>query len=65
MKIKMLKDVVSTKGWRYEGQIYELDAKIAKHYLSRQIGIEVKEEKAAKQTKENKTAKKRTTKKAK
>lgn len=61
----MLKDVVSTKGWRYEGQIYELDSKIAKHYLSRQIGIEVKEEKAAKQTKENKTAKKRTTKKAK
>lgn len=61
----MIKDVFSTKGWRYEGQTYDIDPKTAKHYLTRQIGVEVKEEKAAKQTKENKTAKKRSTKRAK
>lgn len=61
----MLKDVFSISGWRYEGQIYELDHKTAKHYLSREIGIEYKEEKAVKETKENKKVSKRTTKKAK
>ena len=65
MKIKMLKDVYSAKGWRYADEIHDLDHKTAQHYLSRGIGIEVKEEKAVKQTKENKAVKKRTTKKAK
>ena len=62
MKIKVLKDVYSSKGWRKEGDIIDLDPKIARHYLIKGIGIEVKEEKATKETKEAKTPKKRTTK---
>lgn len=62
MKIKILKDVYSNGGWRKEGQVYTLDSKTAKHYIAKGIGIEYKEEKAKKETKENKAVKKRTTK---
>ena len=69
MKIKILKDVYTSKGWRYTGEVHDLDNKTAKHYLSKGIGIEYKieykEEKAVKETKENKKVSKRTTKKAK
>lgn len=65
MKIKILKSVVSSKGWRNEGEIYDLDPKTAKHYILKKIGIEYKEEKVIKETKENKSAKKRITKKSK
>lgn len=65
MKIKMLKSVVSSAGWRNEGEIHELDHKTAKHYIAKGIGVEHKEEKVVKETKEAKTPKKRTTKKAK
>lgn len=61
----MLKSVVSSAGWRNEGEIHDLDPKTAKHYISKGIGIEHKEEKIEKETKEEKTANKRTTKKAK
>lgn len=65
MKIKMLKDVYSSAGWRKEGEILSVDDKTARHYIAKGIGVEYKEEKAPKQTKENKAVKKRTTKKAK
>jgi len=65
MKIKILKDVYSSNGWRHIGEVHDLDNKTAKHYLSKGIGIEYKEEKAVKETKENKKVSKRTTKKAK
>lgn len=63
MKIKILKDVYTSKGWRYVGEVHDLDQKTSKHYIEKGIGIEQKEEKAAKETKENKSVKKRTTKK--
>lgn len=62
MKIKIIKDVYSSTGWKKEGEIHDLDPKTAKHYLAKGIGIEQKEEKAKKETKEQKVAKKRTTK---
>jgi hypothetical protein len=65
MKIKILKSVVSSAGWRNEGEIHDLDPKTARHYITKGIGIEYKEEKIEKETKEEKTAKIRTTKKAK
>lgn len=65
MKIKMLKSVVSSAGWRNEGEIHNLDPKTAKHYIKKGIGIEHKEEKSKKETKEAKTPRKRITKKAK
>jgi len=65
MKILIVKDVYSSAGWRREGDIVELDTKTANHYLNKSIGIEYKEEKAKKETKESKTPKRRTTKKAK
>lgn len=65
MKVKIIKDVFSSAGWRREGDIVELDVKTANHYLSKGIGIEFKEEKQQKETKEAKTPRKRTTKKAK
>ena len=48
MKIKILKDVYSNGGWRKEGQVYTLDSKTAKHYITKGIGVEHKEEKAKK-----------------
>lgn len=69
MKIKILKDVISGQdGWRREGEIHDLDPKLAQHYIKRGIGEaaeEVKEEKAVKETKEAKAPRKRATKKAK
>jgi len=62
MKIKMIKDVYSGAGWRKEGEILELDPKVARQYIIKGIGEEYKEEKAVKETKEAKTPKKRTTK---
>ena len=62
MKIKIIKDVYSGAGWRKEGEILEMDSKTARHYIIRGIGIEYKEEKVAKETKEAKAPKKRTTK---
>ena len=62
MKIKIIKDVYSSNGWRKEGEIITLDSKVARHYIQKGIGIEYKEEKAAKETKEAKTPKKRITK---
>jgi|11BtaG_2_1085332.scaffolds.fasta_scaffold40000_2 hypothetical protein len=62
MKIKIIKDVYSGSGWRKEGEILEMDQKAARHYIIRGIGVEYKEEKAVKETKEAKTPKKRTTK---
>lgn len=62
MKIKIIKDVYSGTGWRKEGDIIEMDQKAASHYMIRGIGIEYKEEKATKETKEAKTPKKRITK---
>jgi len=62
MKIKIIKDVYSGSGWRKEGDILEVDPKVARHYLIKGIAIEHKEEKATKETKEAKAPKKRTTK---
>lgn len=65
MKILIKKDVFSSAGWRREGDIVTLDTKTAANYIQKGIGIEYKEEKQLKETKEAKTPKKRTTKKAK
>ena len=70
MKILIKKDVISQGGWRKEGEIHDLDDKIARHYIKKGIGVEhkeeeKKEEKAPKKTKEAKAPKKRITKKAK
>ncbi len=62
MKIKIIKDVYSGTGWRKEGEIVALETKVARHYIQKGIGIEYKEEKVAKETKEAKTPKKRITK---
>ena len=62
MKIKIIKDVYSGTGWRKEGEVIEMDPKTARHYIIRGIGIEYKEEKVAKETKEAKAPKNRTTK---
>ena len=62
MKIQIIKDVYSGTGWRKEGDIIEVDPKTARHYLIRGIGVEYKEEKIVKETKEAKTPKKRITK---
>ncbi len=58
----MIKDVYSGTGWRKEGDILELDPKVARHYMIKGIGVEYKEEKQVKETKEAKAPKKRTTK---
>ena len=69
MKMLMLKDVLSSEGWRREGQVYEVATPECNDYLKKGIAVEhkeveVKEQKVA-ETKENKPAKKRTTKKSK
>lgn len=73
MKILIKKDVISQGGWRKEGEIHNLDDKLARHYIKKGIGVEYnedvpaqyKEEKVEKETKESKAPKKRVTKKAK
>lgn len=65
MKILIQKDVYSSAGWRREGDIVTLDNKTAHNYIKKGIGIEYKEEKQTRETKEAKAPKKRTTKKAK
>jgi hypothetical protein len=65
MKILIKKDVYSSAGWRREGDIVELDNKTYQHYLNKGIGVEYKEQKIEKETKEAKTPRRRTTKKAK
>jgi len=62
MKIKIIRDVYSGTGWRREGDIIEMDQKTARHYITKGIGIEYKEEKIVKETKEDKAPKKRVTK---
>ena len=65
----MKKSVLSSEGWRWEEKVYDVDNKVASDYIKKGIGgdcvEQVKEEKKVKETKENKVAKKRTTKKAK
>lgn len=65
MKIKIIKEVFSSAGWRREGDIVSMDVKTANHYINKGIGIEYKEEKQQKETKEAKAPRRRTTKKAK
>lgn len=60
MKVKMLKDVYSSGGWRIENEIYDVDNKTARHYILKKIAVEYKEEKVAKETKEVKTSKRTT-----
>jgi len=60
MKIKIIKQVYTSQGWRNEGSIFELDPKTARHYIKKGIGIEYKEEKAEKETKELKPKRKYT-----
>ena len=60
MKIKMIKQVYSSKGFRNEGDIINLDSKTARHYINRGLGIEFKEEKIEKETKEFKPKRKYT-----
>ena len=68
MKIKIIKEVYTQKGWLREGDVVELDPKVTRHYLAKGIGVEqkakteAKEAKAAIETKEAKTPRKRTTK---
>jgi len=33
MKVTIIKDVYSSNGWRKEGDVLDLDPKIANHYL--------------------------------
>lgn len=65
MKIKIIKDVFSSAGWRREGDTVSLDLKTANHYIKNGIGIEVKEVKEVRQTKQSKAPQKRLTKKSK
>lgn len=65
MKIKIIKDVFSSAGWRREGDIVSLDLKTANHYIKNGLGIEVKEVKEVRQTKQSKAPQKRLTKKSK
>ncbi len=60
MKIKMIKQVYSSQGFRNEGDIINLDPKTARHYINRGLGIEFKEEKIEKETKELKPKRKYT-----
>ena len=69
MKIKILKDVYSVKGWLKEGDVVSMNQKMANHYINKNLGekhIEKKQVKEVKQnkkeTKENKAVKKRATK---
>ena len=69
MKIKILKDVYSVKGWIKEGDLVSMNQKMANHYINKNLGekhIEKKQVKEVKQnkkeTKENKAVKKRATK---
>ena len=70
MKVILLKDVFSVKGWRKQGEIVDLEGKELRHYLAVEIAkpyeeSAAKEEKAPKETKEAKAPAKRTSKKAK
>lgn len=60
MKVKMLKDVYSSGGWRNENEVYNVDNATARHYIANKIAVEYKEEKVAKETKEVKTSKRTT-----
>jgi hypothetical protein len=60
MKVKMLKDVYSSKGWRKENEIHDVEDKVARQYIAKNIAIEHKEEKIVKETKEEKTEKRTT-----
>jgi len=65
MKVKIIKEVFSSAGWRREGDIIDLKGKELNHYINKGIAIEHKEEKAAKkETKQAKAPAKRTTKKS-
>jgi len=63
MKVIILKDVISAKGWRREGDIIELQGKELNHYIKKGIAKEHKE--PVKETKQAKAPSKRTTKKSK
>jgi len=60
MKIKMIKQVYSSQGFRNEGDIINLDPKTARHYINRGLVVEFKEEKIEKETKEFKPKRKYT-----
>lgn len=62
MKVKMLKDVYSSKGWRMENQVLDVEDSVARQYIAKNIAVAHKEEKAPAETKEEKTTSKRTTK---
>jgi hypothetical protein len=62
MKISIIKEVYSSDGWRKEGDLVDLDPKVARHYIQKGIGVEYKEEKIVRETKEVKAPKKRITK---
>lgn len=64
MKVKILKDVYSIAGWRREGDVVSLEGKELNHYINRGFAIEFKEEKPKRETKEQKTPRRRTTKKS-
>lgn len=55
MKIKIIKEVFSNGSFRREGEVYDLEPKIARHYINKRLGIELKEEKIKKETKEEKS----------
>lgn len=65
MKILIIKEVYTSKGWHREGDVITLDQKTANHYLVKGIGVEYKEEKKVVESKEEKATQKRITKKAK
>jgi hypothetical protein len=65
MKILIIKDVFSSKGWRHVGDIIEIDTKTSNQYIKKGIAVQYKEEKAKIETKEHKAPKKRNTKKSK
>ena len=43
MKMLMLKDVLSSEGWRREGQVYEVATPVCNDYLYKGIAVEHKE----------------------
>lgn len=63
MKILIIKDVFSSKGWRRAGDVIEIDLKTSNHYIKKGIAVEHKEQKTKIETKEHKAPKKRNTKK--
>ena len=51
MKIKILKDVYSVKGWLKEGDVVSMNQKIANHYIKKNLGEKHIEKKQVKEVK--------------